>query len=112
MSYPHPSGPPCLALFAPEPPPLAMLARLIAAQWAGFVAVVLIEQHIAVRTEVFVSGNAGSTNVEKAHRILPARSSRELLGERPSVSQHAALAHEDKSDNILRLSSYRLAGQC
>jgi hypothetical protein len=103
-------GPPCLALIASEASPRAMLPRLIATQWAGFVAIVLIQQHMAVRAKVFVGCNAGSTDGEKAHHTLLARSSRQLHGAWPSVSQHAALAHRDKPDDMRRLSSYRSAG--
>lgn len=63
----------------------------------------LIEQHMAVRTEIFIGCNAGTTNVEEAHVILLVRSSEELRGERPSVSQYAMLAQEDKPGEFLRL---------
>jgi hypothetical protein len=46
---------------------------------------------MAVWTEIFIGCNAGSTDLEKAHHTLLARSSRELHGKWLSVSEGSAI---------------------
>ena len=47
-----------------------MLADMIATERTCFTVIMVIQQHMAVWAEVFVGGNTGSTDVEKAHLIL------------------------------------------
>jgi hypothetical protein len=47
-----------------------MMSRVMLAQWADFVILSVIHQHVAIRTKIFVLGDAWTANVEKSHGAL------------------------------------------
>ena len=72
------------APLTPKTTQLSMRPRFITAQRAGFVIAVLVQQHMAVWTKVFIDRHTRARNLEKAHDTLLTYSSQELLRCYPS----------------------------
>jgi hypothetical protein len=61
---------PALAPSDSDAPLACLLTCIIVTQLAYFIAIPILEQHVAVRAELFVVRDARSTDIEKAHHVL------------------------------------------
>jgi hypothetical protein len=61
---------PDLAASDADAPPACLLAGIEVTQTADFIAIPVLEHHVAVRAKLVVGRDARSANVEKAHHGL------------------------------------------